>query len=265
MAIAVVAALGAYCAACVADKAGRSDAAPKQQESAAANPTPRPATEITGKAAGANPREDQFPLPIWRNRSFDGVHELGGVLLHTTEGTVQIIELTWGADQNGKIYGCFLRAFYREGEQVEFGSPEACTERIVKERFLGSAMTASDDVDVQSFNLATDHEGYLFVADVVLGVEPEGLDTCRLSTVQTCVKKDCTGNCGVPLEEFELLSAKNGGSQSAFVAPIVKEPISCACMGGSGSCKMQWVTECTGTCAESRVCTPFDDMSCECQ
>ncbi len=258
-----VAALAAFCAVCVADQPAESTGEQKLQKAAATEAPAKPAPQEAARPTATDTREDHFPLPIWRGRTLEDVRELGGVLLNTTEGTLQIDELYWFVDENGTMGASYLRAYDPDGQTVEFGDAGALVPRVVKEDFLGKAMTGPDGWTVTEFDFGTDQDGYLSVIDATYKVtEEEDRDQCHFATIKVCQKEDCSGPCGEPSGQIQLVR----GLQYAFQGPILQpHPIVCECMGDTGKCKLYWESTCKGDCLPGQTCTPMDNETCECR
>ena len=271
VALVVVAAMAVHGAACVADEPATSIRENEQQKPAALqpaqNPAPAeasqtPAAAETAVAAVRNVEDSGFPLPIWRTARFDDVNNLAGVLLRTEVGTVQIKQLQWGVDKEGSIYICSVAGYTREGESVVLGSPEGCVAPASKEGFLGTAMTRSDTF-VQSFDFATDYEGYLALVDVTFeaqSTERSGSD-CSVPVI-FCVSEGCSGVCGIVVPEVAI---GRSGSELGKPLLVLADPVECTCTGASGHCEPRIMFICKGECPAQQVCTTTWGYTCECQ
>jgi hypothetical protein len=259
--------LAVLCSACLG--AERASASGENGQSASNAPsqsqkTPPPDPQAPGDSLKSGA---EFPLPIWRNRHFDDVNELAGVLLRTTEGTLQIERIQWATDENGLVYCTVLNAFTEGGARVEFGQVVPGSPPLTKQDFLGVAMTGSSSFALQSFDLATDAEGFLFLANPVVVEMPAKADEpCGIKPIRNCRSEGCTGECGFPVAELQLMPLKKELGV-AFEAPILQDPqvLECKCSGASGKCKVREIRECQGTCLNGMECKFLVDGTCDCK
>jgi len=263
-ALVIAAASGVYSTACVAQEPAPAIGASQ-------------AVAASALAADGDQEENNFPLPIWKNKILDDPNSLGGVLLHSADGPVQIKELLWGANEEGFINICYVEGFTAEGDPVVFGSTNGCLAQVTKDNFLGSAMTQSDKF-IESFEFVTCYQGYLAVGNPVIGTaSPSGpAEPCALKRIKHYRKEGCTGTCGEPVDVF-LSSPTTGGpggigpAIDPDVNPLLllAEDINCECLGNSGTCVLQWIEECAGTCLPGLSCLPEEDEDgnpvCECR
>lgn len=234
---------------------------------------PAPAVGVAQAATAAALAADDadFPLPIWKNRVFDDANNLAGVLLQTAQGPVQIKELKWGANQQGFINICYVDGYSTEGEPVTFGAPEGCLEQVSKENFLGYAMTQSD-VFIQSFDFATDHEGYLFVGNPVTSAGPpsEEEEDCGIRHTRRCESAGCNAACGFTAIALVPIPTGSGPAINPDTESFlqVDEPIQCTCSGTEGGCQVQNIQTCSGTCLPGLSCEAKlsgGEFGCECR
>ena len=253
-----IAALSMQCNACLAADSDMSMGESKQQEFATPQEAKNPPAAEPELTTADSVQDNPFPFPIWRNRTFDDANDLAGVLLRTAEGPVQIKRVLWNVEEEeGIIYVCYLAGFTREGKSVTFGSPDSCLASVSKDDFLGSAMTGSDAFIIQSFDFATDHEGYLTVANPVFKVGAAARnvrspsDPCYKDTVRRCQNLNCnTSQCGFQLGTIGITTPRSNEGR-AQLKPIIaeREPVVCRCgAGGTGVCVVVEVSSCRGTC-----------------
>ena len=253
--LAMAAALCLVCDACVANEAQALGGAEVEQASA---------TTASGNVAGAERKPDDFPLPIWRNRTFDDVNDLAGVLLKTSDGPVQIKELKWGVDEAGQVYICYVSGYLAGGETVQYGVADECLDSLKKEDFLGSAMTWSDTLVIKSFELGTDYDGYLAIVDPVFKTgeaAKDASDVCHMETVYVCRKAGCTGECGFGTDGVPVSKGTIPQLHPVPLVPEQAELVMCKCLGdgATGKCAVQQHRECQGTCVSGECTMDSDD------
>jgi len=218
-----------------------------------------PGTELNTAEANHSRAQGSNPVPSHaenRARRIASMQDFHGVLCETASGGfVQILEVTWGANNSWALAPVYMKFLDQDGEIREIDRRERCravfNDLSMMSGVYLSLPQAHARIWADEISFATDQDGFLTMvgfsgmddAGVPVALAPSTTSqmppACAFKSVVGCTPDGCTGTC-----------------------PNV---LPCACVGGTGPCDEVLLQVCphNGVCMVGTSCH-ISGMTCGC-